>query len=75
MPPRFYPPTRESEKPGIVTVVVWPKEDALHPDAPLPDANLLRTVCAWLDERRLVTTELYVIRRRIAKSRCRWRSR
>jgi len=59
--PRFYPPTRESEKPGIVTVVVWPKEDALHPDAPLPDANLLRTVCAWLDERRLVTTELYVI--------------
>jgi len=59
--PRFYPPTRESEKPGIVTVVVWPKEDAVHPDAPLPDANLLKTVCSWLDERRLVTTELYVV--------------
>jgi hypothetical protein len=41
--------------------VVWPQEDALHPDAPLPDANLLNSVCAWLDERRLVTTELYVV--------------
>lgn len=59
--PRFHPPTRQSEKPGIVTVVVWPQEDALHPDAPLPDANLLKTVCSWLDERRLVTTELYVV--------------
>jgi Baseplate J-like protein len=59
--PRFHPPTRTPERAGIVSVVVWPKEDAKHPNAPLPDANLLRTVCAWLDERRLVTTELYVI--------------
>jgi predicted phage baseplate assembly protein len=59
--PRFHPPTRTPERAGIVTVVVWPQEDALHPDAPLPDANLLKAVCAWLDERRLVTTELYVV--------------
>jgi hypothetical protein len=59
--PRFHPPTKTSERAGIVTVVVWPREDALHPDAPLPDKNLLNAVCAWLDERRLVTTELYVV--------------
>jgi hypothetical protein len=27
----------------------------------MPDRTLLRRVCAWLDRRRLVTTELYVI--------------
>ena len=59
--PRFYPPTRRSEAAGMVSVVVWPREDAAHPNAPLPDRNLLRAVCAWLDVRRLVTTELYVI--------------
>jgi predicted phage baseplate assembly protein len=59
--PRFYPPTRTPERAGVVSVVVWPKEDAKHPNAPLPDASLLRYVCAWLDARRLVTTELYVI--------------
>ena len=59
--PRFHPPTRLREAAGVVTVVVWPKEDALHPNAPLPDRDLLRCVCAWLDQRRLVTTELYVV--------------
>lgn len=59
--PRFYPPTKQSEAAGVVSVVVWPREDATHPNAPLPDRNLLRAVCQWLDLRRLVTTELYVI--------------
>lgn len=59
--PRFHPPTRQQEAAGIVTVVVWPYDDALHPNAPLPDRDLLACVCAWLDARRLVTTELYVI--------------
>jgi predicted phage baseplate assembly protein len=59
--PRFHPPTRQHEAAGIVTVVVWPAEDAVRPNAPLPDRDLLRCVCAWLDARRLVTTELYVI--------------
>jgi hypothetical protein len=27
----------------------------------VPDRNLLSTVCCWLDRRRLVTTELYVV--------------
>lgn len=59
--PRFYPPSRSENRPGIVSVVVWPKEDRMNPGAPRPDRNLLRAVCAWLDMRRLVTTELYVI--------------
>jgi hypothetical protein len=45
----------------VVSVVVWPREDAARPNAPLPDANLLRAVFEWLDQRRLVTTELFVI--------------
>ena len=59
--PRFHPPTQRSEVAGVVTVVVWPREDAAHPNAPAPDRNMLRAVCEWLDMRRLVTTELYVI--------------
>lgn len=59
--PRFYPPTLTTERAGVVSVVVWPKDDPRHPNAPLPDRNLLRDVCAYLDQRRLVTTELYVI--------------
>lgn len=59
--PRFYPVSRTPERAGVVSVVVWPSEDALHPNAPLPDRNLLRAVCDWLDMHRLVTTELYVI--------------
>ncbi len=59
--PRFHPPTRQSNAAGVISVVVWPREDPVHPSAPVPDRTLLRSVCAWLDARRLVTTELYVI--------------
>jgi hypothetical protein len=46
--------------PGTVTVVVVPKVDPLHPDAPEPDQLFLQTVCRYLQPRRLVTTELFV---------------
>lgn len=59
--PRFDPATKSWEAAGVVTVVVWPRQDPIHPDAPVPDAPLLRAVCARLDARRLVTTELYVV--------------
>jgi hypothetical protein len=49
------------EAAGVVTVVVWPSTDPLHPDAPVPDRGVLKSVCEFLDARRLVTTELYVV--------------
>jgi len=44
--------------PGVVTVIVVPDVDS---PAPMPSPGLLRTVCAYLNARRLITTELYVI--------------
>lgn len=49
------------EAAGVVTVVVWPREDRKRPNAPMADRTLLREVCEWLDTKRLVTTELYVV--------------
>ena len=59
--PHFYPPTFDQQAAGVVTVIVWPATDLLHPGAPVPDRALLSAVCAQLDPRRLVTTELYVV--------------
>ena len=60
--PRFHPQLpQDTEAAGVVSVVIWPKEDPAHPDAPLPNKKQLQQVCAWLDARRLVTTELYVL--------------
>ena len=44
--------------PGVVTVIIVPDVDV---PAPMPSPGLLRTVCAYLDQRRLITTELYVV--------------
>lgn len=49
------------EAAGVVSVVVWPREDRKRPNAPTANRTLLREVCEYLDARRLVTTELYVI--------------
>ena len=43
--------------PGAVTVLVVP---AAATDKPFPDAATLDLVCAYLDDRRLITTELYI---------------
>ena len=59
--PRLLRSVPNVEAAGVVTVVVWPREDRQHPNAPMPDRTLLRAVCEWLDARRLVTTELHVI--------------
>jgi hypothetical protein len=59
--PLFDPKTKALDAAGVVSVVVWPAQDLKHPNAPVPDRALLRQVCSWLDARRLVTTELYVI--------------
>ena len=44
--------------PGAVTVIVVPDSDVRKP---MPSEGLIRTVCAYLDPRRLLTTELYVV--------------
>lgn len=59
--PLFNPHTRDRQAAGVVSVVIWPRQDPAHPNAPLPDRRLLRSVSAFLDARRLLTTELYVI--------------
>jgi hypothetical protein len=46
--------------PGMVTVLVIPRSDPLHPNAPVPDLLFLDAVCKWLDPRRLITTEVHV---------------
>ena len=59
--PLFHPLTPREQAAGVVSVVVWPAYDRLHPTAPRPDRTLLDHVCHYLDARRLVTTELHVI--------------
>jgi predicted phage baseplate assembly protein len=44
--------------PGAVTVIVVPDSGAPNPQ---PSDGLLRTVCAYLETRRLLTTELFVV--------------
>ena len=44
--------------PGVITVVVVPDSDEPNP---MPSDGMLRTVCAYLDQRRLLTSELYVV--------------
>ena len=57
--PLFHPDFPGVKVPGVVTVIVVPDGDAPNPT---PSDGTLRTVCAYLDQRRLLTTELYVIR-------------
>ena len=59
--PLLHPDTPSVDAAGVVSVVVFPTEDLATPDAPMPDLGLLRRVARYLDLRRLVTTELYVI--------------
>lgn len=59
--PAFHADLGSSEPgdaPGAVTLLLIPRYDPRQPDAPLPDNLFLDAVCAWLDPRRLVTTEL-----------------
>ena len=58
--PRHKPHERVDGVPGVVTLIVLPVYDPMQPDQPTPDREMLRRVCAHLEPRRLVTTELYV---------------
>ncbi len=48
------------DAPGAVTLMLVPKYDELHLDTPEPDQNFINAVCAYLDPRRLVTTEVFL---------------
>lgn len=61
--PTFNPefsPNEPGDAPGAVTVMVIPRYDLRQPDAPVPDRLFLDTICRYLDERRLVTTEIFL---------------
>jgi hypothetical protein len=58
---RMHPDNPRNEAAGVVSVVTFGPGDATTTSAPLPDFGLLTRVARYLDARRLVTTELYVI--------------
>lgn len=55
--PLFHPDYPGIEVPGVVTVIVVPDVDD---PAPTPSEGTLNAVCAVLNERRLLTTEVHV---------------
>ena len=61
--PAFNPVLSQNEPgdaPGAVTVMIIPTFDSQNPNAPVPSQKLLDAVCAYLEPRRLVTTELFL---------------
>jgi hypothetical protein len=60
-PGRFTPGAPPEEWPGAITVLVIPRHDAEQPDAPRPDRLFVRAVCDWLEPRRLITSEVFVV--------------
>ncbi|MGF6743912.1 putative baseplate assembly protein [Paraburkholderia atlantica] len=58
---RFLPAQRRSDVSGVVSVMVIPARDGFAAPCPRPDRPTLESVHTWLDERRPLATELYVI--------------
>ncbi len=59
--PLVHPEQPFQDSDGVVTLLVIPRQDATQPEAPRPDRLFLETVCAHLEPRRLLTTELHVV--------------
>ncbi|MGY1727848.1 putative baseplate assembly protein [Geodermatophilus sp. SYSU D01062] len=59
-PSLSHPGLGEVSVAGAVTLLVVPRYDAVHQDTPDPDRHVLDAVCAHVEPRRLVTTELHV---------------
>jgi predicted phage baseplate assembly protein len=55
--PEHVPDYPELKVPGAVTVIIVPESDLVAPE---PSADLRNHVCRYLNERRLLTTEVYV---------------
>ncbi|MBD3316602.1 MAG: hypothetical protein GF344_12505 [Chitinivibrionales bacterium] len=58
--PLMHPDQPFQDSPGVVTIMVIPRNDPVQPDAPRPDSLFLQTICEYLSPRRVLTTELYV---------------
>ena len=56
--PLVHPQFPGAQIPGVVTVIVVPDSDA---PAPTPNETTLSAVCAYLNECRLLTSEVYVV--------------
>ena len=59
--PKFKPQQRRFDIPGVVSVMVLPFQESLELPNPRVDRPLLESVQAYLDSRRPLATELYVI--------------
>ena len=59
--PRFKPHQYRDDVPGVVSVMIFPKIMNQQPPNPRPDRLLLEQVHEWLDARRPLAMELYVI--------------
>lgn len=59
--PRFKPTDLEHNVPGVITVMVWPQQAQMDPPAPRIDMSMAHAVHSWLDERKVLGTELYVV--------------
>jgi len=61
--PAFHPdlsPNEPGDAPGAVTLMVIPRYDSARPEAPQPDRLFLNAICRYVDDRRLVTTEVFL---------------
>ncbi len=56
--PLYHPGFPDVEVPGVVTTIVIP--DSADPK-PLPSEATMQAVCNWLNDRRLLTCELFVV--------------
>jgi predicted phage baseplate assembly protein len=57
--PLYHPSFPDTPIPGVVSVIVVPDSDS---EQPTPSEGTLRTVCSYLDERRLLTAEVFVLK-------------
>jgi hypothetical protein len=59
--PRFMPQQRRHNVPGVVSVMVLPHKEMREAPNPRPDQPFIEKVYTYLNERRPLATELYVI--------------
>jgi hypothetical protein len=59
--PRFKPQQRQSEIPGVVTAMALPDRPLAPAPNPRADRSFLESIFGWLDPRRPLAVELYVI--------------